>query len=285
MNCFFVSDLHGSISRYEKLFESIVNEKPDIVFIGGDILPSFCHSSKSSDKYDDFIDDYFVKNLLSLKEKMKDKYPVIYIILGNDDVKAEESKITDAEKSGVFNYINMRFAEYKGLKIFGYSYVPPSPFLLKDWEKYDVSRFVDPGCVSPEEGFRSVEAEDNVKRYSTIKDDLEKLSADENLSNAVFLFHSPPYETNLDRVGNDGKYYEHVPLDLYAGSIAIKKFIEKKQPLVTLHGHIHESARLTGKWKDRIGKTYCFNASHDGSELSLIKFSTDNPDEAVRLLL
>jgi len=124
-----------------------------------------------------------------------------------------------------------------------------------------------------------------VKRYSTIKDDLEKLSADENLSNAVFLFHSPPYETNLDRVGNDGKYYEHVPLDLYAGSIAIKKFIEKKQPLVTLHGHIHESTRLTGKWKDRIGKTYCFNASHDGSELSLIKFSTDNPDEAVRLLL
>jgi len=35
--------------------------------------------------------------------------------------------------------------------------VPPTPFLLKDWEKYDVSAYVDPGCVSPEEGYHRVE--------------------------------------------------------------------------------------------------------------------------------
>ncbi len=49
------------------------------------------------------------------------------------------------------------------------------PFLNKDWEKYDVSRFVDVGCVSPEEGFRSIPISVNELRFFTIKRDLEKL--------------------------------------------------------------------------------------------------------------
>jgi len=285
MNSLFVSDLHGSISRYEKLFNIISNEEPELVFIGGDILPSFTHDIVSSEIIDDFIEDYIIKNLLLLKERMNKKYPVINIILGNDDLIIEEEKLIDSAKYKIFNYISNNKIEFNGIKIFGYSYVPPTPFMLKDWEKYDVSRYIDPGCVSPEEGFRSVKVEKSVIKYSTIKDDLHKLTKNEDLSNAVFLFHSPPYKTNLDRVANDGKYYEHVPLDLYAGSIAIKKFIEEKQPLLTLHGHIHESTRLTGSWKDKIGNTHCFNASHDGKELSLIKFDLNNLEDAVRILI
>jgi len=40
-NCIFVSDLHGHIDRYEKLFDTINKEKPYAVFIGGDITPSY----------------------------------------------------------------------------------------------------------------------------------------------------------------------------------------------------------------------------------------------------
>jgi len=285
MYSFFVSDLHGVISRYEKLFNIVLNEKPEMVYIGGDILPSFTNRIVNSKTVDDFIDDYIVKNLCLLKEQMKEKYPKIFIILGNDDIKTEEEKIIDATKSGIFNYINCTNLKINKINIFGYCYVPPTPFLLKDWEKYDVSRYIDPGCVSPEEGCRSVKAGDSEIKYSTIKDDLEKLTKGEDLTNSVFLFHSPPYQTNLDRVANDGKYFEHVPLDLNAGSIAIKKFIEVRQPLLTLHGHIHESTRLSGTWKDKIGKTFCFNASHDGPELSLIKFDIENLNEAVRVLI
>lgn len=285
MYSFFVSDLHGKIDRYEKLFKIISDETPDIVFIGGDILPSFTHNPVSSSQFDDFLNDFFLQNLFSLKEKMKNEYPEIYIILGNDDLKTEEIDLIKASESKIINYINCKKNEVKGFKIFGYSYVPPTPFLLKDWEKYDVSRFVDPGCVSPEEGYRSVKVEESEIKFSTIKDDLNKLTKDEDLSKAVFLFHSPPYKTNLDRVANDGKFIEYVPLDLYAGSIAVKRFIEERQPLLTLHGHIHESTRLTGNWKDKIGNTNCFNASHDGPELSVIKFDLYNLKDAVRVLI
>jgi len=37
---------------------------------------------------------------------------------------------------------------------------------------------------------------------------------------------------------------------LAVGSIAVRRFIEERQPLLTLHGHIHESARLTGDWRE-----------------------------------
>ena len=39
MLCFFVSDLHGKIDRYQKLFSFIKTEKPAAVFIGGDLFP------------------------------------------------------------------------------------------------------------------------------------------------------------------------------------------------------------------------------------------------------
>ena len=78
---------------------------------------------------------------------------------------------------------------------------------------------------------------------------------------------------------------DHVPLDVHVGSIAVKKFILKRQPLITLHGHVHESARITGTWIERLGKTTAISAAHDGQELALVKFNPDDPQAAVRDLL
>ncbi len=75
------------------------------------------------------------------------------------------------------------------------------------------------------------------------------------------------------------------PMDVHIGSIAVGRFIETRQPLVTLHGHVHESARLTGAWMDQIGKTRLFSAAHDGPELALVRFDTDDPATATRELL
>jgi Icc-related predicted phosphoesterase len=163
--------------------------------------------------------------------------------------------------------------------------VPPTPFRLKDWERYDVSRYVPPGSVSPEEGLRTVPVPENEARFSTIQDDLASLVGDNKTDNAVFMFHSPPHETRLDRAATDGKMVDHVPLDLHVGSVAVRRFIEKRQPLLTLHGHIHESTRITGSWRDRIGHTEMFNGSHHGPELSLVTFDLENPRSATRELL
>jgi len=284
--CFFVSDLHGHVDRYEKLFKKIEEERPLALFIGGDILPAALLSlTASAHTYADFINDVIGVGLKKLQNILVDDYPEIFVILGNDDSKFYESAVLDLAARGVWKYAHNRDIKLGTFTVYGYSYVPPSPFLLKDWERYDVSRYVDPGCVSPEEGFRSVPASEYEKKWSTIQDDLNDLTKDEDLSKSIFLFHSPPYKTPLDRAALDGKMIDFAPLDVHVGSIAIQRFIKKRQPRITLHGHIHESTRITGSWRCNIGKTRCFNAAHDGKELALIKFDPNHPDKAERELV
>lgn len=285
-NCFFVSDLHGKIERYEKLFHLIGKENPDAVFIGGDILPSSVSElMKGGENSDNFVKNYLAKHFSELKRSLKNNYPQVFIILGNDDGKSSEDELYRFEKKGIWQYIHFKKVLFKEYEIYGYSYVPPTPFLLKDWEKYDVSRYVDPGCVSPEEGWHTEQIEPNQIKYATMQKDLNTLVSNDDISNSIFLFHSPPYQTKLDRAALDNKKIDHVSLDVHVGSIAIKKFIEEKQPLLTLHGHIHESTRLTGSWKEKIGKTNCFSAAHDGPELALIRFDPENLDSSHRELI
>ena len=265
--CYFVSDIHGQVDRYEKLFKMILSEQPTLVFIGGDFLPSGLNYRKSVDfSHKDFINGFLAPNFEQLRDNLKDNYPKIYIIMGNDDGRMEEASVLNASTTGIWEYIHQRRMKFDKYPIYGYSFVPPTPFLCKDWERYDVSRYVDPGCLSLEDGYHSIPVSESELRYSTIKNDLDVLTADSDLSNTILLFHTPPYQTSLDRAALDGKMIDHVPLDVHVGSIAVKKFIEMRQPMITLHGHIHESTRLTGEWKIKIGNTYSFTAAHDGSE-------------------
>ena len=78
---------------------------------------------------------------------------------------------------------------------------------------------------------------------------------------------------------------EHVQVDVHVGSIAIRRFIETRRPALTLHGHVHESPRLTGAWRDRIGPTVLLSAAHDGPELALVRFDLENPAGATRELV
>ena len=277
-DCFFVSDLHGRRERFETLFAALAAERPRALFVGGDILPH------PWGEKEDFLEDFLLPRLERLRGELGEAAPRIFLVLGNDDGRADEERIREAERAGLLEYVHGRSVDLGGWTIYGYAYTPPSPFRLKDWERYDVSRFVDPGCVSPEEGVRTVPVDENEERFATIEKDLVQLAGDLDLSRAVFLFHAPPYRTVLDRAALDGRTVDHVPLDVHVGSIAVKRFIEERQPLVTLHGHVHESARLTGAWRDRIGRTHAFTAAHDGPELAIVKFSLEDVAAATREL-
>ena len=281
---FFVSDLHGNLSRYQKLFQLILVEKPDVVLLGGDLLPAgFNYNLETPEQ--SFIHSVLQDGFETLKGELNSAYPQVFIILGNDDPRIEETELMDGETSGLWNYMHFRMMTCGDFTIYGYACVPPTPFALKDWERYDVSRFVDPGCIPPEEGWRSIPVAANEIRYATIQSDLDLLTDENDLSTAIFLFHAPPHRTLLDRVADDGKMIDNAPLDVYAGSIAIRRFIEKRQPLITLHGHIHESSRLTGSWCEKIGRTWAYSAAYDGDELALVRFDPARPDEAARALI
>lgn len=283
--CFFASDLHGREERYQKLFQTIERELPAAVFLGGDLFPSGLGAMAGVEGYEDFLEDVFAAGFVRLKKTLGLDYPAVFIILGNDDVRIKEPEMEDFANRGLWNYVHNKCILWRDYSIYGYAFIPPTPFMLKDWERYDVSRYLDPLCVAPEEGWLSVSVAREVLKHQTIQNDLQDLTQDANLSRAIFLFHTPPYETSLDRAALDGKKVNYVDLDVHVGSIAVRRFIESRQPLLTLHGHIHESARITGSWKERIGKTFAFSSAHDGAELALVRFELDNLETATRELL
>ena len=87
------------------------------------------------------------------------------------------------------------------------------------------------------------------------------------MKNCIFNFHCPPYDSGIDvapRLGKDlkpvvvpGTGVEMVPV----GSTAVRKSIEKYQPLIGLHGHIHEARGET-----KIGRTVCYNPGSEYGE-------------------
>lgn len=75
----------------------------------------------------------------------------------------------------------------------------------------------------------------------------------------VFSLHAPPYNTKIDLAPRlDANFRMQSGLGqspfVHVGSTAVRTIIERCQPLVSVHGHIHESAG-----KDKIGKTECYN--------------------------
>jgi len=72
---------------------------------------------------------------------------------------------------------------------------------------------------------------------------LEELIAKvKDKSSAIFNFHVPPYGYALDLAPKlDENLVQAADQKIHVGSRAVAKMIEKYQPLIGLHGHIHES--------------------------------------------
>lgn len=78
-----------------------------------------------------------------------------------------------------------------------------------------------------------------------------------NPGSSIFNIHVPPYKSGLDDAAELDKDLRPVLAGnsmIPVGSKALRAAIEKTQPLLTLHGHIHEGRATT-----RIGKTLCIN--------------------------
>src|SRR5262249_50989106 len=96
------------------------------------------------------------------------------------------------------------------------------------------------------------ESEDALRtRFAALAEQLDPDKA------TIFNLHCPPANTALDRapqltedlrVVMDGGEVRIVSV----GSTAVRELIERHQPLLSLHGHIHESKGIV-----KIGKTTC----------------------------
>ncbi|MBI4176535.1 MAG: metallophosphoesterase [Candidatus Aenigmarchaeota archaeon] len=160
----------------------------------------------------------------------------IYIMMGNDDFIVNMDVLKAAEKKGVLKVMHNRVHKVGSLHMIGYSCVNPGPYPIKDW----------------------------VKSEAEIRKDLQRLKGKLNGDDVILVTHVPPHKTRLDF------YYgmRHV------GSRSIREFIEKVQPRMSLHGHIHESFELTGTFTQKIGKTVAVNPGN----ARMVLINLDDPN-------
>jgi len=92
---------------------------------------------------------------------------------------------------------------------------------------------------------------------------LEELVAKvKDKSNAIFNFHAPPYGFALDLAPELNKdLVQAADRKIHVGSRAVAHMIEKYQPLIGLHGHIHES-----RGAQKIKRTLIINPGSEYSE-------------------
>ena len=83
---------------------------------------------------------------------------------------------------------------------------------------------------------------------------------------AMFNFHCPPYDSQIDqgpRLDDDFRLRQTAGgIETHpVGSTACPEVIEREQPLMGLHGHLHESRGTV-----KIGRTVCVNPGSEYTE-------------------
>lgn len=96
-----------------------------------------------------------------------------------------------------------------------------------------------------------------------VRDLVEKIR---NPAGAIFNFHCPPFNTKIDQAPalKANLEIEHEAgqvLMTSAGSPAIRRAVEEVQPLLSLHGHIHEARGV-----QKLGRTVALNPGSEYAE-------------------
>ena len=284
MKVLYTSDLHGEIHLYQELLALSFSSSPEVIILGGDLLPSL----PPNKQYDDMIPNqkaFIDQFLFSFFKRILEVTPVqqIFLISGNWDLvyphifKKPSEKIVD---------LNQRCYQLKNrCELIGYPFVPPTPFRPKDYEKMDdleagwppqknpsyIRSFGQPDQLIPIDPYLYL------RERETIQEDLNRLPRPLDQKRAIYIMHSPPLGTHLDLIQGGES----------AGSRSIRTFIEKNHPLLTLHGHIHESPRLSGTYFDQIGGTLSVNPgqfiwmNRDVFKLHAVTFEMEKIEETL----
>jgi uncharacterized protein len=88
--------------------------------------------------------------------------------------------------------------------------------------------------------------------------------------NLIVVLHPPPYDTQLDQAPKIDENFAvqmdgAVPRLTPVGSTAVRRFIETRQPLLGLHGHVHESRAAAF-----VGRTLCLNPGSNYTDGTLM---------------
>ncbi len=243
------TDLHQHPAKWRHLVTAVVEHKPDVVLIAGDILPKLGGFAAQREFFPE------LRALLTEIRNNADSQVLLYLC--NDDAHYLEPLVDKLDEDGLCINMAQRVYRAGGLVYCGMNMVRDYPFGYKhycvpdgDWIT-DPVQFCGEGITFDQQG-EEVRIQD-LRQYLLakpgIEEQMERLKArlqPGEMARSVWLVHQPPASLGMDLCGNSTQ----------AGSPALLHFIEKNQPLLGLSGHIHESPhRPGGKWLAQVGRT------------------------------
>lgn len=261
----YTADLHGNIMAYRQLLELAVTQQAAAVVVGGDLLPQHIKLSEGIQAQRRFIQT----QLRPLLSEFRSAYPQIDVFLlpGNDDWAAAIADLDTLADDGLVYPLHQRVYPLRdNLWLAGYACVPITPFSVKDYERHDGG---SPQAYSfamayiSRDGLPVKTTLADLLRLPSIAQDLADLAGQSDPARTIYVCHTPPYDTGLDQMR-----HKHV------GSRALRAFIEQYQPLLTLHGHIHEAPQLSGRYAEQLGHTWCVNPGHSQQHFHAVVVDT-----------
>jgi Icc-related predicted phosphoesterase len=164
-------------------------------------------------------------------QRLADTGYKVYMAPGNDDFFEVDQVITDSKVIVNCNNKNVMLGDHEMIT---FSWTNPTP-----WN-------------TPRE-----------KTDAELEPMLEELIGHiKNMPAAIFNFHAPPYGYALDLAPElTADLVQAAERKIHVGSKAVTKMIQKYQPLLGLHGHIHESRGV-----QKIGRTTILNPGSEYSE-------------------
>ena len=216
--------------------------------------------AKDSKKVDELFKNAMIERLKKwlnlLLEKVDTKNVITIVMPGNDDEQYIDETIKGYGDRNIIYPLDKTVPLPHDLELVSHEFVNPTP-----WK-------------TPREA-------DEDKLYKIVEEKIKRSNV-KNYSKTIFNFHCPPFNTNLDLAPKLDKnmkiiYIGGKPMMIHVGSTSIRKLIEKYQPLLGLHGHIHESYA-----NDKIGNSVVLNPGSEYTEGILRGFFIEFDSEGLK---
>jgi uncharacterized protein len=289
---FFTTDVHGSTVVFKKFINSAKFYEAQVIVLGGDmvgkmIVPLVEHENSTYHaNYLGKIYDVCVGKELDELESLLENSGLYPLRITPDEIQAfdqdkslVEKRFGQLAKERVARWLQIAEDRLKGTGI--QCYVQPGnddPFEIDEaFSQSSLIKNVDCTVITIDEDHEMISVgAANQTPWQCPRDvpedelfsRIESLAVQlKNPASAIFNLHVPPYDTNLDiapelddnltpKLSLSGGF-KMVPV----GSKAVRKAIEKYQPLIGLHGHIHESRSA-----QKLGRTVCINPGSEYGE-------------------
>lgn len=275
MKLLFCSDLHGDASNFKRLNTAVEEQRPDLIVMGGDMLPddSALVPSQMGHNQPRYVRETF-KPIVARLRQAAGGAPVLFLF-GNHDWGSSVAAMDELAEEKLLSVLSHeKPVEINGVRFLGYPYTPPTPWYVKDFERLDEIGDRPPllGGARWDPRFSRVGTHGAVVLFSKLpamEEDLSELAVPPDPW--IFVAHAPPFNSALDRAYGNKAF----------GSRAVRRAIEQHQPMLSLHGHIHESPRVSGAFQQQIGRTIAVNVGQGPGALSYASIEIDTQTSKV----